>query len=261
MNGLFLQGGGAKGAFQAGAIYAMYEKGLNFHILSGTSIGSVNGYFIYKNSIEEMRKFYTETNLEDITKKLQIKNTIPNGYLINQIENLAGFNSNIKNFYVNYVNIENKNLKEIRADITKLTKQDAINCIKYSSLLPYVLPLGIKSLSFNEIAKKFNSQDMLKNFNIKVKEGTYDNMNIDGGILNNNFMEPFISNYADKLYLIALHNGFKIPEYILNKYEKIRILLVQRETPFNSNDSLNYNKNFLCLLFKNGYETAYKVIK
>ena len=58
MNGVFLQGGGAKGAFQAGAVYAMYEKGINMNVLAGTSIGAVNGYYIYRDSIEDMRKYY-----------------------------------------------------------------------------------------------------------------------------------------------------------------------------------------------------------
>ena len=40
--GLCLCGGGAKGAYQAGVIKALYDRGINkFNAISGTSIGAV----------------------------------------------------------------------------------------------------------------------------------------------------------------------------------------------------------------------------
>ena len=50
--GLCLCGGGAKGAYQAGVIKALYDRGINkFNAISGTSIGAVNGYFIFTNNV------------------------------------------------------------------------------------------------------------------------------------------------------------------------------------------------------------------
>lgn len=261
MNGLFLQGGGAKGAFQAGVIYAMHEKALNFHIISGTSIGSVNGYFIYTNNIEEMKNFYTKTDLENIVENLKVTITIPNDYLINGLKRLKGINPYIKSFYINYVNVKNGVLKEIRINAANLPKENILTLIKYSSLLPYVCPDTIKSMPFNEVAKVFNSHDIEKTFAAKTKEGVYNNLNIDGGTLNNNFMEPFIDDPVDKLYLIVLHNNFQVPKYLLDKYGTHNLILIQRETLFKPNDSLNYNNKFLCDLFQEGYTAGKKIVE
>ncbi|MFW5780840.1 MAG: patatin-like phospholipase family protein [Bacillota bacterium] len=53
MLGLVLEGGGAKGSYQAGAIKALYEKGYKFDGVMGTSIGAINGALIAQNDIEK----------------------------------------------------------------------------------------------------------------------------------------------------------------------------------------------------------------
>ena len=258
MNGLFLQGGGAKGAFEAGAVYAMHEKGLEFGVITGTSIGAVNGYCIYTDNIEKMKELYTETDFQSTAENIEVTDTIPNDYLIEKIKTFEGKNEHVKSFYVNYVNIKDGEFNEIRTDVSKLTKEEALACIKYSSLLPYVCPDGIKSVPFDNVAESFNSKDVFDKFDEKVKNGAYDKFNMDGGILNNNFMQPFVQNHAQKLYLIVVHNGFQIPQYLLDNYERDNIILIQRKKLFKPNDSLNYSKDFLCGLFKEGYEAGYK---
>ena len=253
MNGLFLQGGGAKGAFEAGAVYAMHEKGLKFDIISGTSIGAVNGYFIYTNNIENMKEIYTGTDLENELGDIEITDIIPNDFLIEKLKTLECKNTYVKFFYVNYINVKNSKFKEIWTDVSKLTKEEILACVKYSSLLPYVCPDGIKSMPFAKVAESFSSKVIFDKFHEKVKEGKYNNFNLDGGILNNNFMEPFINNHVDKLYLLVLHNNFEIPQYLLDNYERDNIILIQRKKLFKYNDSLNYDKKFLCELFEEGY--------
>lgn len=44
--GLVLAGGGAKGAYQVGAIKALAERGVKVHAVSGTSIGALNGLVV-----------------------------------------------------------------------------------------------------------------------------------------------------------------------------------------------------------------------
>ena len=40
--------------YQAGVIKALYDRGINkFNAISGTSIGAVNGYFIFTNNVEK----------------------------------------------------------------------------------------------------------------------------------------------------------------------------------------------------------------
>jgi predicted acylesterase/phospholipase RssA len=44
--GLVLQGGGAKGAFQYGALKELYSAGFDFDVISGTSVGALNGALV-----------------------------------------------------------------------------------------------------------------------------------------------------------------------------------------------------------------------
>lgn len=53
MLGLALQGGGAKGAFQAGAIKALFEAGYTFDGVVGASIGALNGALVAQGDFEK----------------------------------------------------------------------------------------------------------------------------------------------------------------------------------------------------------------
>lgn len=52
MQGLVLEGGGAKGSYQIGAIKALYEMGYSFDGITGTSIGAINGAFLAQKDLE-----------------------------------------------------------------------------------------------------------------------------------------------------------------------------------------------------------------
>lgn len=252
--GLYLQGGGAKGAFEAGALYALLKKGIKFNIVSGTSVGSVNGYYIYTNNLYKLKDLYTEDDLFDETQKSYIKNTIPNNHFIRRLADLNGINKDVQKFYVNYTHIADKQMNEIRKDLTTLTKEEAIDCINYSSSLPYVINDGREKIRFSEITDDFKSSEVMDEFNKKFQIGKFNNMNLDGGILNNEFMEPFVENKVDKLYLISVSNSFKVPKFIKDAYRPEDIILIHRDSLYSSNDSMNYNKDFLKSLFKEGYD-------
>ena len=52
MNGIVLEGGGAKGAFQIGAWRALRELGIEFQGVAGTSIGALNGAFFVQDDYD-----------------------------------------------------------------------------------------------------------------------------------------------------------------------------------------------------------------
>ncbi len=260
MNGVFLQGGGAKGSFQAGAVYAMYEKGINMNVLAGTSIGAVNGYYIYRDSIEVMRKYYTEVDLVKTISGIKVSNTVPNDFIIDELQGLSKKNPYVKSFFVNYDKVENKELKENVVDIVKVKKEEALKAVKYSSLLPYVCPKGVNEVTFDRALECYNPEELSVKFSEKLQGGHYDGFSLDGGMLNNNFMEPFVTNKVDRLYLIVLHNNFEIPKYLLDSYDRSQIILIERKELFKANDTLNYSKEFLIQLFKEGYEVGKRIL-
>lgn len=256
VNGLFLQGGGAKGAFQAGVIYGLYERNCEFNILAGTSIGAINSYFIYKNSFEELKKFWLENNFEYYNTNEICRNVIDNQGVIDYLSELEGINETIKGFYVNYVSVRNKKLKEVIADITKLPDDEKLNAIKYSSLLPC---RSEKYGSIENIKKQFDSSVMFNEFKEDLETGIYEGYKLDGGIVNNNFLGPFVKNKVDKLFLIVFHKNYQIPDYIKNRYAMDNIVVIEPKRDFKPNDTLRFEKNFANDLFEEGYSISMKV--
>lgn len=252
MNGLFLQGGGAKGAFQAGVIYGLHKKGVKFNVITGTSIGAVNGYFVYTKNFEAMKKYYMESNIESKVFDINVDMVVHNEGIINELKKLSGINEDVKAFYVNYTSVENGKLIQKEVDITKLSKDDALNSVRYSSLLPYVCPNGVKSMSLKEVSQTFNSSEVFDKFSKKLKEGIYDGFNLDGGILNNNYMKPFLTNKVDKIFIVPLHNNFKTPKYLLEKYSPNDLVIIESKTKFKPNDTLRIENKFLRQLFIEG---------
>ncbi len=55
---LALSGGAALGAYQAGAIRAFFEAGLNIRSVAGSSVGALNGYLTATGEIDEMLSFW-----------------------------------------------------------------------------------------------------------------------------------------------------------------------------------------------------------
>ncbi len=53
MRGLVLQGGGSRGAFQMGAWRAFNELGIKFDVITGTSIGSLNGALMAQDEYDK----------------------------------------------------------------------------------------------------------------------------------------------------------------------------------------------------------------
>lgn len=66
MRGLVLQGGGAKGAFQAGAIKALLERGYTFDGVVGTSIGALNAIMIAQGDFDLLYSLWEEMAIDRV---------------------------------------------------------------------------------------------------------------------------------------------------------------------------------------------------
>lgn len=256
MNGLFLQGGGAKGAYQAGVICGLYENGMKFNVISGTSIGAMNSYYIYTGNIEKLKEVWLNSYGEIKNDVKYMGKVFENKEVIDKLNKLEGKNDCVKSLYVNYVSIENSNLKEVVVDIKKLDKKEGLDAIRYSSLLPLRMN---KEMTMSEIFKNFDSDRIFGEFQEDVFKGLYDGYNLDGGILNNNLLEPFINDKVEKLYLITFEKGYKVPEYLLESYDKDSIIIIEPETELQQSDVLRFEKEFCTSLFNEGYEISKKI--
>ena len=65
---LCLCGGGSLGSYEIGAIEKLYEKGLSFDIVTGSSVGALNGYFVATHEFDKAISFWESVTMSDIIK-------------------------------------------------------------------------------------------------------------------------------------------------------------------------------------------------
>ncbi|SCH97609.1 patatin-like phospholipase family protein [Romboutsia sp. 1001713B170207_170306_H8] len=238
--GLCLPGGGAKGSYQAGVIKALNDKGINnFASISGTSIGSINGYFVFTDNVENLEDMWINIEENSENKVKIINNTVDNSEIINALEKLDNKYNKDTKFFVNYVHISNKNIEEIVTDVSNLDKKECLNAIKYSSLLPFN-PKGMLPLK----------EQFIKDLN----EGLYENEKLDGGLVRNTLVEPLIDEDMDKIIIISTRHDYKLPENIKSKIDEDKIIIVRPNSVLTSKDTLRFNKEFCESMYKEGYE-------
>jgi len=237
--GLCLCGGGAKGAYQAGVIKALYDRSINFNAISGTSIGAVNGYFIFTNNVEKLEEMWTDIDA-DIKHTIKIvDNTVDNSYVIEVLSNIYYKSTTNSDFYVNYINIENNLPKEKVVNILDLSKEEGLNSIKYSSLLPFN-PQGTMGLN--------------EQFMKDLSEGLYNGYNLDGGLVNNTLLKPLLNQNLDKIIVISTKHDYTLPNEVKNICTEDNIIIVRPKTKFNKDDTLRFEKEFCKQLYYEGYE-------
>ena len=237
--GLCLAGGGAKGAFQAGVIYGLYEKGIKFDAIAGTSIGAINGYYIYTENVNKLKEMWI--NIQKIGENgvKIVDNTVDNSLAIDELRGLINNSSYSKPCYINYVEVKNSKLEEKIVDISELSYEDALLSIKYSSLLPFRPSKELKP--FEQFGK-----DLI--------EGLYDGYKLDGGILNNVLIKPLIEDKMDKIIVITMKHDYELPEDIKNIYKEEDIIIIRPNTIFEKNATLRFEGEFCKKIFNEGYE-------
>lgn len=251
--GLCLTGGGAKGAFQAGVIKGLYEKGIYPKVVTGTSIGAINGYFMMKDAMDELESFWTDMDKDSF--EIKIGRTMDNSSVIDYLSTLEGDNKTIANMYVNYVAVKNRALSEVVEDIKHVKKERALECVKYSSLLPS-RPVSINT---EEMLKNFNSSVLFENFKEDVALGVYEGYGLDGGILNNNLLMPLVDNNVDKLIVIGLRDDYVLPEYLYKYYNEENMTLIRPDIKIMPSDTIRFEKEFLRDMMQRGYNISKKL--
>jgi len=253
MTGVFLQGGGAKGAFQAGALYGLHKRGVKFQMASGTSIGAVNLYFLLTGNVEKLREVWTNVEVPKFDHDYaNIGRVIDNEPIIKILRGLPDKGGEIKKAYVNHVLVKDSKIFEQRSEIASLDKESRLRNIKYSSLLPRH---GARKESKEKIVGKFNSEKVFELFKRDVEKGIYEGCRLDGGIMNNCFMEPFLENPVDRLFLIVFKMDFAVPHEIEKTYGK-RLSVICPHRNFDTGDTLRFEREFCRSWFERGEYAA-----
>lgn len=73
--GLVLEGGGAKGAYALGCLLAFKSKGINFDVISGTSVGALNAAIASAEKIESGKELWQRLSFSKVCKPTRFLST------------------------------------------------------------------------------------------------------------------------------------------------------------------------------------------
>lgn len=118
MRAIVLSGGGSKGSYQIGVWKALKKLHIKYDIITGTSVGALNGALMTQNTYRKAKKLWKNINLktlfgEDATEsennievlKMYKDNIIKNGGMeVTELENLIDNSLNKKRFFNSHIN-------------------------------------------------------------------------------------------------------------------------------------------------------------
>jgi len=256
MNGLYLQGGGAKGAFQAGVITGLLERGIHFQVIAATSIGAMNAYCLFTDQLEQLKEMWLHAYAEIDRESKYLGKVFENKAIISRLAGLQGRDEKIQAFFVNYVEIHGGRPEEVVVDLTRLEKSDQLEAVKFSSLLPLRME---EEMTMPEIMENYDSNRIFGEFQEGLMKGEYEGYRLDGGILNNNLLEPFVQKRVERLFIIPFQQDYQVPDYITEVYHPNDLTIISPKTKLLQSDVLRFEKEFCTKMYKEGYEIGLAV--
>ena len=211
--GLVLEGGGARGAYQAGVLKALFEAGYKFDGVAGTSVGALNGVMVAQNRFEDSMKIWREIDFANVLD-------INNNYGENVVN--KNFDQETIRYFYNYVKkiigqggLDTTKIKNlIKANIDEDLLRDSgidFGIMTYSVTEKQPLSIFFFFLAKDKVADYVMASASFPGFKKTVVDGQEF---IDGGVYDN---MP-INMLLDKGYkdIVAIETKSSIPK----KYPK-----------------------------------------
>lgn len=211
--GLVLEGGGARGAYQAGVLKALFEAGYKFDGVAGTSVGALNGVMVAQNRFEDSMKIWREIDFANVLD-------INNNYGENVVN--KNFDQETIRYFYNYVKkiigqggldtTKIKNLIKANIDEDLLRDSDIdFGIMTYSVTEKQPLSIFVEDMAKDKVADYVMASASFPGFKKTVVDGQEF---IDGGVYDN---MP-INMLLDKGYkdIVAIETKSSIPK----KYPK-----------------------------------------
>lgn len=134
---LVLAGGGSKGAYQSGCIKALRELGMDFNIVTGTSIGALNGLLVVQKDYDALYNLWDTITISDVLKD-------PVNFDFS-IDSMLSQTNLIKPFFKSYIDEKGADITPLKNILYKLYDHDkattsdieyGIVTVKYPKLTP-----------------------------------------------------------------------------------------------------------------------------
>lgn len=239
MKALVLSGGGSKGSYQIGVWKALRKLHIKFDIVTGTSVGALNGALFTQKSYKKAIKVWKKLNLKvlfgeyatDSTDDKTVLKMYRNNFFkyggmeVKELEKLIEDSINAKNFYSSNINFGLVTFNLSGKKPVQITKKD----------IPHHL-LGDYLMASASCYPAFQQKD------IEGKKF------IDGGVFDNLPINLAIDLGADEIIAIdLLAPGFKqipkkkLPTTIIKPNNKLTNFLNFNEEGAKRNIKLGYN--------------------
>lgn len=198
--GLVLAGGGAKGVYQLGAWKAMREIGIEFSVVAGVSIGSINGALIAADSYDEAKMLWQEASID---RGVNISHELKDP---EKLFSLRNFPALIKEVFKNG-GIDASPTKELLAefiDEEKVRRSDVDFGIVTFSLSDY-LPkeIFIKDIPEGQLLDYLLASSKVPGVSNIGPEGE---KYLDGGVYDNTPVEMLLKNGYNRLVVVDISN-------------------------------------------------------
>ncbi|MCX8074970.1 MAG: patatin-like phospholipase family protein [Clostridia bacterium] len=258
MYGLVLEGGGARGAYQIGAVKALFENGYEIGAITGTSIGAINGAMIAQGDFDLAYKLWKDISFSKIMdvdqEKLSrvLKKSIDFGMLkylstlVRETISNGGINtSKMRELFKQYIDedkIRNSNIefglvtvcitdrKPLELFIENITKGSLIDYLMASARLPIFKSEAIENKHY-----------------------------LDGGFYNNCPINMLHKKCYNDIIIVRTSSKGRIRDLKKIKKSGANIILISPVSELQG--IMNFDNKTLNEMIKLGYYDALKVIK
>lgn len=249
--GIALAGGGAKGAYQIGALKALLELDINYDCVVGTSIGALNAAAYVLKDYEKYSSSWCNMNFS--FKSENEKQLNMTKYKLSEILNY------LEEFEREYINSEGISPEEV-IDMLKTTiDEDAVRGSKINlGITTYCLtdkkPLNlfIEDIPTGMLTEFIFASCNLPVFTPRLINGKH---YLDGGVFNPLPINMLVEKGCKTIITIRLRNE----AYDFGKYGNIKIIDIA-PNEFLS-ETLSASQDRIIWMINKGYEDAIKVIK
>jgi len=250
---LVLAGGGSKGSYEVGFVRALNELGIDYQIVTGTSIGALNGCLLAQNDIQAMEDLWNTMDINsvfagDFNKDFSI-----------DLDSVLNQSHLYISFFKSYV-------KEKGADITPL-KKIIRNLLNEDKLLKSPIDFGLCTVHFPSLKPLFITKEEMEKehifdylissascFPVFPVHSFLGQSFIDGGYYDNVPVDLAFDMGADEVIVVDMHQEPTHKHYMNRPYVTYTTPYLDLGTFMDfTRDSLDRNQRI-------GYQTAMKYL-
>lgn len=255
MVGLALEGGGAKGSYQAGAYMALKKCGIKVHAVAGTSIGSLNGALIASHDENKMLSLWRDATMTELLgiDENKAHEILKSGLSIDKIK--ISFTELYKAFKNKGLDMSNyRALVRNAVDENKLRKSDIIfglTTIKLANMTP--LELYLDDIPEGKLHDYIVASSYLPVFKKEklIDDGYY----LDGGFYNLSPSDMLEKVGCDTIYVINIKGvGFRKPKF------KTKAKIIEIKPSTNLGSIIFFDKTSTEENIKRGYNDTMRVL-